>query len=216
MAGHGDYAAAVAKLQNEGAYAVLAAATALEKKGEHVLPCLTIPCTSRPQCPPQGGTSAVLCPCWYTMLNLSQSRTKACMCDPVTLCCPVMLAGRDIIHFEIGQPDYPTPKHVVEVQTPCLPCLDDGRLRQDICCAACCTRVVVRLLVYFYQCCSVDLRLARGDHGLNPMHGVACGICLVWFALYDAGRLALRRSRQAKPRTATQVARLTSRHVCAI
>jgi len=49
-----EVSAAVAQLQNEGAYAVLAAATALEKQ------------------------------------------------------------GKDIVHFEIGQPDYPTPKHVVD------------------------------------------------------------------------------------------------------
>lgn len=22
--------------------------------------------------------------------------------------------GRDIVHFEIGQPDYPTPKHIID------------------------------------------------------------------------------------------------------
>eukprot|EP00039_Didymoeca_costata_P004100 m.71317 g.71317 ORF g.71317 m.71317 type:complete len:397 (+) comp12236_c0_seq3:49-1239(+) len=49
-----QFSAAVQKLQNEGAYAVLAAATALEAKGQN------------------------------------------------------------IVHFEIGQPDFPTPKHIVE------------------------------------------------------------------------------------------------------
>ena len=48
-----EYATAVRELKNEGAYAVLAAATALEKE------------------------------------------------------------GKDIVHFEIGQPDYPTPPHIV-------------------------------------------------------------------------------------------------------
>ena len=51
-----DFAKAVQGLKNEGAYAVLAAATALEKE------------------------------------------------------------GRDIVHFEIGQPDYPTPPHIVMVR----------------------------------------------------------------------------------------------------
>jgi hypothetical protein len=49
------FAPTVRALKNEGAYAVLAAATALEKE------------------------------------------------------------GKNIVHFEIGQPDYPTPKHVVDV-----------------------------------------------------------------------------------------------------
>lgn len=51
-----EFARAVHELKNEGAYAVLAAATALEKE------------------------------------------------------------GRDIVHFEIGQPDYPTPPHIVMVR----------------------------------------------------------------------------------------------------
>jgi aspartate/methionine/tyrosine aminotransferase len=48
------WAQAVAELKNEGAYAVLAKATALEQQ------------------------------------------------------------GKDVVHFEIGQPDYPTPQHIVE------------------------------------------------------------------------------------------------------